>query len=107
MEVTVEHLGSVQFEIRARGHFLASDQPIEDGGFDEGMTPPELLLAALASCWAILYRPRRTPRAKPARGVGAAAGWSIARMVYRSHPVAKGRRQGWGTRRESSKSHGD
>ena len=50
MEVTVEHLGSVQFEIRARGHFLASDQPIEDGGFDEGMTPPELLLAALASC---------------------------------------------------------
>src|SRR3974377_238657 len=50
MEVTVEHLGSVQFEIRARGHFLASDQPIEDGGFDEGMTPPELLLASLGSC---------------------------------------------------------
>ncbi|HTP68125.1 MAG TPA: OsmC family protein [Dongiaceae bacterium] len=50
MEVTVEHLGSVQFEIRARGHLLASDQPIEEGGFDEGMTPPEFLLASLASC---------------------------------------------------------
>ena len=50
MEVTVEHLGSVQFEIRARGHFIASDQPIESGGFDEGMTPPEFLLAALGSC---------------------------------------------------------
>jgi len=50
MEVTVEHLGSVQFEIRARGHILASDQPIEDGGFDEGMTPPEFLLASLGSC---------------------------------------------------------
>jgi putative redox protein len=50
MEVTVEHLGSVQFEIRARGHFIASDQPIENGGFDEGMTPPEFLLASLGSC---------------------------------------------------------
>src|ERR1700758_780545 len=50
MEVTVEHLGSVQFEIHARGHILASDQPIENGGFDEGMTPPEFLLASLGSC---------------------------------------------------------
>jgi putative redox protein len=50
MEVTVEHLGSVQFEIRARGHFVVSDQPIANGGFDEGMTPPEFLLAALGSC---------------------------------------------------------
>jgi len=50
MEVTVEHLGSMQFEIRARGHFIASDQPMEHGGFDEGMTPPELLLASLGSC---------------------------------------------------------
>ena len=46
MEVTVEHLGSVQFEIRTRNHSIISDQPINDGGFDEGMTPPELLLAS-------------------------------------------------------------
>jgi len=50
MEVTVNHLGAVQFEIRARNHVLASDQPVESGGFDEGMTPPEFLLAALGSC---------------------------------------------------------
>jgi putative redox protein len=50
MEVTVEHLGAVQFEIRARQHTIASDQPPENGGFDEGMTPPELLLASLGSC---------------------------------------------------------
>ena len=50
MEVRVEHLGAVQFEIRARQHVVASDQPVADGGFDEGMTPPELLLAALGSC---------------------------------------------------------
>lgn len=50
MEVTIEHLGAVQFEIKAREHSIACDQPAENGGFDEGMTPPELLLASLGSC---------------------------------------------------------
>ncbi len=50
MEVFVEHLGDVQFEIRARQHVVISDQPLESGGFDEGMTPPELMLASLGSC---------------------------------------------------------
>jgi putative redox protein len=50
MEVSIEHLGAVQFAIKARRHELVSDQPAENNGFDEGMTPPELLLAALGSC---------------------------------------------------------
>ncbi len=50
MEVHVQHLGGVQFEIRARAHSVVCDQPAENGGYDEGMTPPELLLAALGSC---------------------------------------------------------
>jgi putative redox protein len=50
MEVIIEHLGAVQFEIKARGHSIVTDQPRENGGFDEGMTPPELLLASLGSC---------------------------------------------------------
>ncbi len=50
MEVTVEHLGALQFEIKARQHAIVSGLPPEDGGHDEGMTPPELLLASLGSC---------------------------------------------------------
>jgi uncharacterized OsmC-like protein len=50
MEVTIEHLGAQQFEIKAREHTVLSDQPPENGGHDEGMTPPELLLASLGSC---------------------------------------------------------
>lgn len=50
MELKVVHLGDVQFEMEARGHKVVSDQPAENGGFDEGMTPPELLLASLGSC---------------------------------------------------------
>jgi putative redox protein len=50
MKVSVEHLGGMQFQIAARQHRIASDQPAENGGFDEGMTPPELLLASLGAC---------------------------------------------------------
>jgi len=50
MEVQIEHIGDLQFEITARTHTIACDQPIENGGYDEGMTPPELFLASLGSC---------------------------------------------------------
>ena len=58
MEISVGHLGGVQFEIKARQHTIACDQPPENGGYDEGMTPPELLLASLGSCagfYAVMY----------------------------------------------------
>ncbi len=50
IEVNVKHVGGVQFEIGARQHKLLSDQPPAAGGLDEGMTPPEIFLAALGSC---------------------------------------------------------
>ena len=49
-EVLVDHLGEVQFEVKARNHTIICDQLVENGGFDEGMTPPELLLASLGTC---------------------------------------------------------
>jgi putative redox protein len=50
IELQVEHLGGVQFEVKARKHMLICDQPAENEGYDEGMTPPELLLASLGTC---------------------------------------------------------
>ena len=50
LEVVTNYLGAVQFEINARGHKVYSDQPLESGGFNEGMTPPELMLASLGAC---------------------------------------------------------
>jgi len=50
MEVTAEFLGNSRFEVQARGHRVICDQPVENGGSDSGMTPPEFLLASLASC---------------------------------------------------------
>ena len=54
MEVNVKFLKDVKFEVSARKHTLVCDQPTENGGGDEGMTPPELLLASLGTC-AVFY----------------------------------------------------
>jgi uncharacterized OsmC-like protein len=50
MEVIAEYLGGVKFEVAARGHRVICDQPRENRGEDAGMTPPEFLLASLATC---------------------------------------------------------
>jgi putative redox protein len=50
VEASAHYLGKVKFEIRARNHRIVCDQPVENGGSDEGMSPPEFLLASLASC---------------------------------------------------------
>lgn len=67
MEVIVDHLGAVQFDVTARKHKVVCDQPTENGGFDEGMTPPELLLASLATCagfYAVQYLKKHAPEVK-------------------------------------------
>ena len=50
MEVSAKYLGAAKFEVSARGHRAICDQPVDNGGSDSGMTPPELLLASLATC---------------------------------------------------------
>jgi uncharacterized OsmC-like protein len=50
MEVTTRFLGGSKFEVTARGHRVMCDQPRDNGGSDEGMSPPEFLLASLATC---------------------------------------------------------
>ena len=50
MQVKVSHLGQVRFNIQSRSHSILCDQPVDNGGQDTAMTPPELMLASLGSC---------------------------------------------------------
>src|SRR5947209_9795409 len=57
-EITADYRQGVEFRAHARGHELICDQPPDNGGTDQGLTPPELLLASLATCagfYAIQY----------------------------------------------------
>lgn len=50
MEINLRYKEGAQFLAEARQHRVVVDQPAEDGAADHGMTPAELLLAALGGC---------------------------------------------------------
>ena len=50
MEIKVKQIDRFKFNIEARSHSILCDQPLENGGEDAGMTPPELMLASLGAC---------------------------------------------------------
>jgi putative redox protein len=50
MEAIIRYLNGVKFEAEARGHTVLCDQPVSNSGSDEGMSPPEFLLASLGTC---------------------------------------------------------
>lgn len=69
MEVLIEYRGGVKFEASARGHRLITDQPLDHGGQDAGMTPPELLLASLGACAGHYAAEYLRARSLPAEGL--------------------------------------
>lgn len=50
MEIRVESIRGVRFRVTARGHEVVCDQPVDNGGTNAGMSPPEFLLASLGTC---------------------------------------------------------
>lgn len=50
MEVQITQVEGVKFAVQARTHTVICDQPQDNGGTDDGMTPPEFLLASLGAC---------------------------------------------------------
>ena len=48
--MTVSWIKGVQLAVQVRKHHFLVDQPIEEGGQDEGITPVEMLVASLGTC---------------------------------------------------------
>jgi putative redox protein len=48
--LSVTHQAGDRFELQIRGHRITCDQPLADGGTDQGPTPTELFVASLAAC---------------------------------------------------------
>jgi uncharacterized OsmC-like protein len=69
MEIIVRHLGNVQFEAETRGHRVLCDQPADNGGADQGMTPPEFLLASLGTCAGFYAAQYLKARSLPSEGL--------------------------------------
>jgi putative redox protein len=54
--LNVTHQTGDRFQLQVRGHRLTCDQPLADGGDDQGPTPTELFVASLAACVAFYAR---------------------------------------------------
>jgi len=53
LEVTASYHGGFAATVEARGREIAVDEPVASGGQDDGVMPTELLMGALASCFAL------------------------------------------------------
>jgi uncharacterized OsmC-like protein len=50
MKMNIEFRGGARFDITGRRHTIITDQPVEDGGQDAGMSPVELFVGSLTGC---------------------------------------------------------
>jgi len=50
MKLTVAYHGGVRYDITSGRHRVITDQPVEDGGHDAGMSPVELFVGSVAGC---------------------------------------------------------
>ena len=51
--VTATWLQGFQARVHTRGHEIAVDEPVADGGDDAGVMPTDLLAASIASCFCL------------------------------------------------------
>lgn len=50
MKLSVAYQGGARYDILSDRHRVVTDQPVEDGGADAGMSPVELFVGSVASC---------------------------------------------------------
>ena len=53
LAVTATWLSGFRARVEARGHEIAVDEPVAEGGEDDGVMPTELLAASIASCFCL------------------------------------------------------
>jgi uncharacterized OsmC-like protein len=83
MNLTVTGKGGVQFEVTSGSHTLVTDQPINDGGNDAGMSPVELFVGSLGSCVAYFVGRYCARHQIPCEGLTVDVEWSYAEQPHR------------------------
>lgn len=83
MNLTVTHEGGSRFNVASGHHTLVTDQPIEDGGNDAGMSPVELFVGSLGSCVAYFVGRYCARHQIPCEGFTIEVDWSYAEQPHR------------------------
>ena len=83
MKLTVAHQSGTRFDIMTGAHTVITDQPVEDGGADAGMSPVELFVGSLASCVAYFVGRYCARHGIPREGLAVDAEWAMAEGPHR------------------------
>jgi len=83
MTMRIAYRGGVRFDVTSGKHTVVTDQPVEDGGGDAGMSPVELFVGSLASCVGYFVARYCARHQIPCEGFTVDAEWSYAEQPHR------------------------
>jgi uncharacterized OsmC-like protein len=83
MKLTVAYQGGTQYDIQSGSHRIVTDQPVDDGGQDRGMSPVELFVGSLASCVGYFVGRFCHRHQIPCAGLRIDAEWTMAEKPHR------------------------
>jgi uncharacterized OsmC-like protein len=83
MTLTVSYRGGMRHDIVSGSHRLITDQPVEDGGQDAGVSPVELFVGSVASCVAYFVGRFCSRHGISQDGLTVEAGWAMAEDPHR------------------------
>lgn len=82
-EAVVTWRGGVRFDADVRGHRVVLDQPRDEGGADEGMTPVECLAVSLGGCVAYFAARFAQRHGLPIQDLRVSTDWGYAEQPHR------------------------
>lgn len=83
MKLTASFHGGTRYDIVSGQHRVITDQPVEDGGQDAGMSPVELFVGSVASCVAYFVGQFCARHNISRHGLSVDAEWSMAEHPHR------------------------
>jgi uncharacterized OsmC-like protein len=81
--MTVTYRGGSRFDVTSGNHVIVTDQPVNDGGNDVGMSPVELFVGSLASCVGYFVGRYCARHQIPCEGFTVDVDWSYAEQPHR------------------------
>jgi uncharacterized OsmC-like protein len=83
MKLSVAYQGGARYDILSDRHRVVTDQPVEDGGADAGMSPVELFVGSVASCVGYFVGQFCARHDISREGLKVDAEWTIAEAPHR------------------------
>ncbi len=88
MTLSVRYRGGARYDITSGLHRVVTDQPEEDGGRDEGMSPVELFVGSVASCVGYFVGRYCARHHIPCEGLRIDADWTMVEKPHRVGEIA-------------------